>query len=141
MNNDKITSYSVGKGVMLTDQCNDLLFSSNISKSAIVLFLRMLRDMKGYSYEITSLSIVSANANVNLHNSYKHIKELESNNLIKTVRKESNRIRIFVNPYMVSQGHKAYDYVLKMFSDVGNDDIPRGIRKEKEENISYDKGF
>ena len=90
MNNDKITSYSVGKGVMLTDQCNDLLFSSNISKSAIVLFLRMLRDMKGYSYEITSLSIVSANVNVNLHNSYKHIKELESNNLIKTVRKESN---------------------------------------------------
>ena len=42
---------------------------------------------------------------------------------------------------MVSQGHKAYDYVLKMFSDVGNDDIPRGIRKEKEENICYDKGF
>ena len=102
----------------------------------------MLNYIKGYSYEI-SLSVpkLAESADVNRWDIYKYLKNIESVGLIKMLRKENNRIKIFVNPYMVSKGKKIFKETLELFKNNEVDQNSSYMRKEKEENIRHDMPF
>lgn len=140
MNNKKIIDYDTGETVVfLTKKLYDTLNEHKLSKSEHKIFFVMLNYIKGYSYEI-SLSVpkLAESADVNRWDIYKYLKNIESVGLIKMLRKENNRIKIFVNPYMVSKGKKIFSDTLELFK---NNEVDSYMRKEKEENIRHDMPF
>lgn len=143
-NNKKIIEYNAGEtAVFLTKKLYDTLNEHNLSKSEYKIFFDMLNYIKGYSYEI-SLSVpkLAESAGVNKCDIYKNLRHLENAYLVKLIRTENNRIKIFVNPYMVSKGHKIFKETLDLFTvDEINNNLPECVRKEKEENILYDEAF
>ena len=144
MNNKKIVDYDTGETtIFLTKKLYDTLNEHKLSKSEYKIFFDMLNYIKGYSYEI-SLSVpkLAESAGVNKCDIYKNLRHLEKACLVRLVRKENNRIKIFVNPYMVSKGKKIFSDTLDLFAiDEINKNLPECARKEKEENILYNMGF
>ena len=143
MNNKKIVDYDTGETVVfLTKKLYDTLNEHKLSKSEHKIFFVMLNYIKGYSYEI-SLSVpkLAESADVNRWDIYEYLKNIESAGLIKMLRKENNRIKIFVNPYMVSKGKKIFSDTLELFENNEVDQDSSYMRKEKEENIRYDLEF
>ena len=140
-NNKNVIKYKVDEPkAMLTEKLFNILYDGDLTKSEIVLFLKMLQYMKGLSYELSlSVSKIADAAGVDKTNVYKHIRNLKKKNLIAISRKENNVLRIFINPFFVTQGPKIFKETLDLFTK--DERLPACARKEKEENILYDVGY
>lgn len=104
-NNKNVIKYEVDEPkAMLTEKLFNILYDGDLTKSEIVLFLKMLQYMKGLSYELSlSAAKIAENAGVDKTNVYKHIRKLRNKNLIAVDKKENNKLRIFINPFFVTQ--------------------------------------
>ena len=140
-NNKNVIKYKVDEPkVMLTEKLFNILYDGDLTKSEIVLFLKMLQYMKGLSYELSlSVSKIADAAVVDKTNVYKHIRNLKKKKLIAISRKENNVLRIFIHPFFVTQGPKIFKETLDLFTK--DENLPECARKEKEENIVYDVGY
>lgn len=139
-NNKNVIKYEVDEPkAMLTEKLFNILYDGDLTKSEIVLFLKMLQYMKGLSYELSlSAAKIAENAGVDKTNVYKHIRKLRNKNLIAVDKKENNKLRIFINPFFVTQGPNIFSDTLELFKEESTRPI---MRKEKEENIRYDLEF